>query len=117
MNGTEYIARILRQEGVEWIAITTVVLNNGGMATYPGGFPVARERYGVSHMQGDYAKIAEGMGAVGIGVTRTVEMVLALEEAERLNADGKTVLIDVHSSMEGRRPRFGPWKGLAQLVD
>ena len=32
------------------VPITTVLLNNGGMATYPGGFPVAQERYGVSHM-------------------------------------------------------------------
>jgi len=89
------------------VPITTVALSNGGMATYPGGFPVARERYGVSHMHGDYAKIAEGMGAVGITVTRTVEMVPALKEAERLNADGKTVLIDVHSNVEDRRSWFG----------
>ncbi|MDH3453130.1 MAG: thiamine pyrophosphate-requiring protein, partial [Gammaproteobacteria bacterium] len=42
------------------VPITTVLLNNGGMATYPGGFPVARDRYGVSRMHGDYAKIAAG---------------------------------------------------------
>jgi thiamine pyrophosphate-dependent acetolactate synthase large subunit-like protein len=88
------------------VPITTVVLNNGGMATYPGWFPTARERYGVSHMQGDYAKIAEGMGAVGITVSKVAEMVPALKEAQRLNADGKTVLIDVHSNMEARRSRF-----------
>ena len=40
------------------VPITTVVLNNGGMATYPGGFPTAREQYGVSHMTGNYAQIA-----------------------------------------------------------
>ena len=85
--------------------ITTVLLNNGGMATYPGGFPTARERYGVSHMVGDYAKLAEGMGAVGITVTKAPELVPALKEAQRLNAEGKTVLIDVHSSMEARRAR------------
>ena len=89
------------------VPITTVVLNNGGMATYPDDFfPTARERYGVSHMRGDYAKIAEGMGAVGITVTRVAEMVPALQEAQRLNGEGKTVLIDVHSNMEGRRSRF-----------
>jgi thiamine pyrophosphate-dependent acetolactate synthase large subunit-like protein len=88
------------------VPITTVVLNNGGMATYPGGFPVSRERYGVSNMQGDYAMIAEGMGAVGITVIKVTEMAPALQEAQRLNADGKTVLIDVHSNMEGRRSRF-----------
>lgn len=89
------------------VPITTVVLNNGGMATYPGtAFPTARERYGVSHMQGDYAQLAEGMGAVGITVTQVAEMAPALQEAQRLNADGKTVLIDVHSNMEERRSRF-----------
>jgi len=86
--------------------ITTVLLNNGGMATYPGGFPTARETYGVSHMQGDYAKIAEGMGATGITVTKVAEMAPALEEAMRLNADGQTVLIDVHSNMEPKKSRY-----------
>jgi len=87
-------------------AITTVLLNNGGMATYPGGFPTAREQYGVSHMQGDYAKIAEGMGAVGITVETGAEMAEALQAARKHNAAGETVLIDVHSDMEGQRSRF-----------
>lgn len=101
MSGTD-IETAARAE----IPITTVLLNNGGMATYPGGFPVARERYGVSHMQGNYAQIAEGMGAVGITVRRVAEMEPALRQAQRLNGEGKTVLIDVHSNMEGRRSRF-----------
>ncbi|MDE2722787.1 MAG: thiamine pyrophosphate-dependent enzyme, partial [Gemmatimonadota bacterium] len=88
------------------IPITTVLLNNGGMATYPGGFPTARERYGVSNMQGNYAQIAEGMGAVGITVKKADKMRPALQEAQRLNADGKTVLIDVHTSMESKQSRF-----------
>ena len=88
------------------IPITTVILNNGGMATYPGGFPVARERYGVSNMQGNYAQIAEGMGAVGLIVKKPGEMRPALQEAQQLNADGKTVLIDVHTSMESKKSRF-----------
>ena len=87
--------------------ITTVLLNNGGMATYPpGNFATARERFGVSNMVGDYAKIAEGLGAVGITVTKTAEMVPALKRAQRLNADGQTVLIDVHSNLEARRSRW-----------
>ena len=45
------------------IPITTIVLNNGIMATYPGGFPTAREQFGVSHMQGDYAGLAQGDGS------------------------------------------------------
>ena len=87
-------------------AITTVLLNNGGMATYPGGFPTARETYGISHMQGDYAMIAEGMGAVGLTVRKVTEMAPALEEAKRINAEGQTVLIDVHSNMEARKSQY-----------
>lgn len=88
------------------VPITTVVLNNGGMATYPGEFPTAREQYGISYMQGDYAAMATAMGAVGIKVEKVASMEPALVEAQRLNRDGKTVLIDVKSNMEGRRSRW-----------
>ena len=54
----------------------------------------------------NHAQIAEGMGAVGITVKKVGEMRPALQEAQRLNADGKTVLIDVHTSMESKQSRF-----------
>ena len=106
MSGTD-IETAARAE----VAITTVLLNNGAMATYSGPSQgaigaEARERYGVSSMQGDYAKIAEGMGAVGIRVRKITEMAPALQEARRLKAGGKTVLIDVHANIEQRRSRF-----------
>ena len=87
-------------------AITTVILNNGGMATYPGGFPTAREQYQVSHMQGDYAMIAEGMGATGLVVKDPGELETALKKAQNLNKEGKTVLIDVHSNMEAKKSYY-----------
>ena len=87
--------------------ITTVLLNNGGMATYPGGYPTARERFGATEMTGDYAKIAEGLGAVGITVTDPSDVAPSLMKAQQLNAEGATVLLDVHTNLEGRRSRFG----------
>ncbi len=92
-------------------AITTVLLNNSAMATYSGPTQgtigaEARERFGVSSMQGDYAKIAEGMGAVGIRVTKAGKIAPALQEAQRLNSEGTTVLIDVRANVEERRSRF-----------
>jgi thiamine pyrophosphate-dependent acetolactate synthase large subunit-like protein len=87
--------------------ITTIVLNNGGMATYPGGYPSAREMFGTTEMTGDYAKIAEGMGAVGITVTDPNEVASAIKQAQKLNAEGRTVLLDIHSNMEPRKSRFG----------
>ena len=86
--------------------ITTVVLNNGGMATYPGGYPTAREAFGTTHMTGNYAMIAEGLGAVGITVTKPDEVAGALEQAKQYNEEGKSVLIDVHSNLEDRRSTF-----------
>jgi thiamine pyrophosphate-dependent acetolactate synthase large subunit-like protein len=85
------------------IPITTVLLNNGIMATYPGGFPTAQEQFGVSHMQGDYAAIAMGMGAEGLRVETPAEMGPAIKKAQQLNSDGKTVLIDVKTRNEDSR--------------
>lgn len=82
--------------------ITTVVLNNGGMGGYDRSLPTALEVYGTSQMTGDYARIAEGMGATGITVTKTAEMVPALKKAQRENAEGRTTLIDVHTHFEMR---------------
>ena len=90
----------------EGAPITTVVLNNGGMATYPGGYPVANELFGTTRMTGDYAKIAEGMGAVGITVTQPGDVAAALKQARQLNAEGKTVLLDIHTNLEARRSNF-----------
>jgi acetolactate synthase-1/2/3 large subunit len=91
--------------------ITTIVLNNGDMATYPGGYPTARQVFEVTRMTGDYAKIAEGLGAVGITVTQPGEIAPALKQAERLNAEGRTVLLDIHSNLEARRSRFDQGAG------
>ncbi|MDA1280619.1 MAG: thiamine pyrophosphate-requiring protein [Chloroflexi bacterium] len=102
MSGTDVAASA--QSG---LPITTVLLNNGGMATYPGGFPTAREEYGISHMTGNYAKITEGMGGVGIEVSKPEEMGPAILRARQLNDEGKTVLIDVKSNYESRKARFG----------
>ena len=101
MSGTD-IETAVRAE----VPITTVVLNNGGMATYPGGFPTARKQYGVSEMYGNYAQIAEGMGAVGLVVESPTGLIDALKSAQHLNKEGKTVLVDVHSNMESRRSRW-----------
>lgn len=91
--------------------ITTVVLNNAGMATYPedgkpSGYPTARELFGLTEMTGDYAQIAEGMGAVGITVTKPSEMGQAVNDAQRHNLEGRTVLIDVHSDFESKKSKF-----------
>ena len=84
------------------LPITTVVLNNGGMGGYDRSLPTALEVFGTSSMTGNYAKIAEGMGAIGIEVDTPDALVPALQRAQRENADGNTVLLDVKTHFEMR---------------
>ena len=81
--------------------ITTIVLNNGTMGGYNKSLPVAMEKYNAGNMTGDYAMIAEGMGARGITVTDPTEIGNAVREAHRENFEnGRSALIDVHTQQE-----------------
>ena len=81
--------------------ITTIVLNNGTMGGYNKSLPVAMEKYNAGNMTGDYAMIAEGLGARGITVTQPEEIGPAVREAHRENFEnGRSALIDVHTQQE-----------------
>ena len=54
-------------------------------------------------MQGNYAQLAQALGAEGIEVKVANEMGPALQRAKQLNEEGKTVLIDVHTRAEDSR--------------
>lgn len=82
--------------------ITTVVLDNGGMGGYDRNLPTALTEFGASAMTGDYAKIAEGMGAAGIHVDKPEEIVPALKRAQEENAEGRSCLLDVKTHFELR---------------
>jgi thiamine pyrophosphate-dependent acetolactate synthase large subunit-like protein len=88
------------------LPITTIVLNNGTMGGYNKALPVAMEKYNVGNMTGDYAKIAEGMGAVGIHVTKTSEIGPAIKKARQLNSEGKCVLLDVKTQQQDKFSQY-----------
>ena len=93
------------------IPITTIVLNNKSMATYTGKTQgkigkEAREIFGVSKMSGNYSKIADGLGAHSITVTKPSELSIAIQKAKELNNSGVTVLIEVIAKVEEKRSRF-----------
>ena len=54
-------------------------------------------------MTGNYADFARAFGAHGIQVTKISEIAPALETAKGLNLSGKTVLIDIQTSMVSKR--------------
>lgn len=63
------------------IGIVTIVLNNSALGNYEKNMPVASERYGLKYLSGDYAKIADGLGAYSEQVREPGQIVPALKRA------------------------------------
>ena len=80
--------------------ITTIVMNNGTMGGYPQNYPQSIEKYQTIKMTGNYAKIAEGMGAKGISVQNSDEIKKSILDARKYNKEGYSVLIDVKTQPE-----------------
>ena len=80
--------------------ITTIVMNNGTMGGYPQNYPQSIEKFQTIKMTGNYAKIAEGMGAKGISVDNPNEIKKALLDARKFNDEGFSVLIDIKTQPE-----------------
>ena len=83
------------------VPITTVVLNNGTMGGYNHSLPHAMEKYDAANMTGDYAKIAEGMGAIGIRIENPEEIGDAIKRAKEINFNElRSVLIDIKTQQQ-----------------
>ncbi|MEM7219536.1 MAG: thiamine pyrophosphate-requiring protein [Pseudomonadota bacterium] len=89
-TGTEIETAVRAQ-----IPITSVVINNRTMGGYDEKMPVAMERYGAGNQGGDYAGMASAMGARGIQVDDPAAIAPALLEAQRANAEGEVVVIEI----------------------
>ena len=82
------------------IPIMTVVLNNGGMTNYEARYPTATERFGFKYLTGDYAGVAEALGATGISVSDPAELRGGIERARRVVDAGGVALLDVRTREE-----------------
>jgi len=70
------------------------------MGGYPQNYPQSIEKFQTIKMTGNYAKIAEGMGAKGISVDNPNEIKKAILDARKFNDDGFSVLIDIKTQPE-----------------
>ena len=75
-------------------------MNNGTMGGYPQNYPQSIEKFQTIKMTGNYAKIAEGMGAKGISVEEPNKIKNAILDARKFNDDGYSVLIDIKTQPE-----------------
>ena len=50
--------------------------------------------------------MARAFGGYGERVTDPNEIAGAIKQSQRLNAEGRTVLLDIHTNLEARRSNF-----------
>ena len=77
------------------IGIVTVLLNNGCLGGYDKHIPIASKLYRTRFLSGDYAKVAEGLGAHAEKVEKPAEIIPALHRAVHVASEGRPALVEV----------------------
>ena len=89
------------------IPIMTVVNNNSYMSIYDNlRFPVALERYNVKELSGQFAEVAQAMGAYSEKVTDPGEIVPAINRGLDATNSGRPVVLEFITRDEGEFSRF-----------
>jgi acetolactate synthase-1/2/3 large subunit len=86
----------------ERIAILSILLNNGGMATEANNLPYAIERYRATEISGDYSAFARALGAYSERVEAPDEILPALRRGVEHTKRGVPVLLEFMTSQETR---------------
>ena len=79
----------------EKLGIITVIVNNGAMGGYEKNIPVAVERYGSKYVTGEYARMAESLGAYAEKITDPEEVGPAIERAKEISATGQPCVLEI----------------------
>ena len=91
------------------IPILTVVLNNGVMTGYTQPSPYlgyAATKWDLHKLTGDYAKIADGLGAFAKKVKTPEEIAPAIKEALNANKTGQPALLEMFTKEERNVPKY-----------
>ncbi len=76
------------------IPILSVVVNNSAMGGYEKHLPVATAKYGLKFLSGDYASLAQALGAYTEKVTDPDDIIPALTRAAAEVTNGATALVE-----------------------
>jgi acetolactate synthase-1/2/3 large subunit len=80
----------------ERLPIITVILNNSVMGGYSGhNMPFASERFASNRLSGNYARVAEALGAHAERVERPDDVVAAIQRAVTATRDGRPAVLEV----------------------
>jgi acetolactate synthase-1/2/3 large subunit len=90
----------------EKIGLLTVLINNQGMGGYDRGYPTAVQQFNFSNLTGQYAKMAETLGAYGERIERPADIGPALERAARITMEGRPALLEIMTRQEPVLSKF-----------
>lgn len=82
------------------LPVLIVLVNNSEMSGYEKLQPVAQQKYGIKHLGGNYAGIAEALGAQAIVVEAPGDLAPSLRKAIADVSGGQTVLVEVRTASE-----------------
>jgi acetolactate synthase-1/2/3 large subunit len=82
------------------IGILTVLLNNSCLGGYDKHIPIASKLYGTRFLSGNYAKVAEGLGAWTEVVEKPAEIIPAVQRALVAADAGRPALLEVLTKEE-----------------
>jgi acetolactate synthase-1/2/3 large subunit len=85
----------------------TIILNNATMAIYPDSrFPIATARYQLKTLSGNFAGVAQALGAHGERIEKPHEIVPAIRRALDVTRSGRPAVLEVMISEEGATSTF-----------
>ncbi|MEM6415945.1 MAG: thiamine pyrophosphate-requiring protein [Pseudomonadota bacterium] len=90
------------------IGTTSIVFRNNIMGNYSDYLPVSSERYDLNKVGGDYAGVAESLGAHAERVSTPDAIVPALRSAFAKNAEGMPAIVEVMTREEKRAAKLLP---------
>ena len=88
------------------IGILTIVLNNSVMTDYSSYMPYASENWGSNRLTGEYARVAEGLGAHAQRVDTPDQVGPAIRSAIETTKTGQPALIEMITKEEVQVPKY-----------
>ncbi len=89
------------------IPILTIILNNSTMAIYPDSrVPVAVQRYQIKQLSGNFAGVAQALGAYSEQISDPDDIVPAIQRGLKVTAAGRPALLEFITAEEGAYSKF-----------
>ena len=88
------------------IGTLTVILNNSVMTFYSNHMPYASEQWGANRFSGEYAKVAEGLGAYAEKVHTPDRIASALRNGVEATEKGQPAVLEIITKEETNVPKF-----------